>query len=97
MAMLIKTELSSGTYSFTRNFLLPKYYRTFSIKVPRPVMMHDFTITTHYGIIMDLPLVFDKQELVKSFPFVFRPSCGARFGIFDRYSETSEGIKWCVA
>jgi carotenoid cleavage dioxygenase len=35
--------------------------KTLPIDIPRPIMMHDFAITEHFSVFMDLPLCFDPQ------------------------------------
>jgi len=69
------------------------------ISIPEPVMMHDFAITQNYSIIMDLPLVFRKENLLKGKSvYVFDSSRNSRFGIIPRHvnNVTSE-LKWFQA
>jgi carotenoid cleavage dioxygenase len=68
--------------------------RTMKIDIPRPVMMHDFAITEHYAIFLDLPLVFDKKKILAGKIYSFNPSFGARVGILDRYARNAEEIIW---
>lgn len=35
--------------------------KSIAVDLPRPVMMHDFAITAHHAIFMDLPLCFDGE------------------------------------
>lgn len=64
------------------------------IEIPRPVMMHDFAITEHYSIFLDLPEIFDLWRAVRGkSPLVFMPELGARLGVMPRYGKTSE-LKW---
>ena len=41
------------------------------IELPNMVMMHDFNITQHHVIFMDLPLVLDLELLATGVPFSF--------------------------
>jgi len=54
------------------------------VDVPAPTMMHDFAITEHYVIWMDLPVVFDRDLLRRSLPFSWREQYGARLGLMAR-------------
>lgn len=53
------------------------------IDVPGPTMMHDFAITQHYVVWLDLPVVFD-QRPASSMPFSWSEDYGARIGIMPR-------------
>ena len=65
-----------------------------SIDSPKPVMMHDWNITEHYVIFMDLPLVFDLEAAMKGqSPFGFKPEAGARLGVMPRDGGNGD-IKW---
>jgi len=68
--------------------------RTMPLDLPRPVMMHDWAITEHYAVFLDLPLVFDKNKLVKGNVIAFEPKFGARIGVLDRYATNADKIKW---
>lgn len=64
------------------------------IDVPRGVMMHDFAITEHYTIFMDLPLTFSVERAIKGGPVLaFERDLPARYGIMPRHG-TSDDIKW---
>lgn len=66
---------------------------TSAIDLPRPVMMHDFAITEHYAIFMDLPATFNFMRMLSGGPFLsFEPERGARFGIMPR--DGSGEIRW---
>lgn len=48
-------------------------------------MMHDFQITEHYALFMDLPVVFDMDYAQKgTLPFRWDESYGARLGVLPR-------------
>lgn len=65
-----------------------------TIDVKLPVMMHDFAITEHYAIFMDLPAVMRPERLMKGKSFIsWEPDKGARFGVMPRYGKASE-VRW---
>jgi carotenoid cleavage dioxygenase-like enzyme len=67
---------------------------TTRIKVRRPIMMHDFAITSRYTIFMDMPFTFNVMRGLRGQPVIkFEPELGARFGILPRYAK-GEDIKW---
>ena len=48
-------------------------------------MVHDFAISRHYAIFLDLPVVFDLDlALTGTMPFQWRDSYGARIGLLHR-------------
>jgi len=60
------------------------------IELDTPVMMHDFAITEHYSIVMDLPLTFRVERLLSGEPLIqFERDRCARFGIFPRHAASS--------
>ncbi len=59
------------------------------IDIPRPVMMHDFTITEHYAIFYDLPIVFALERG----GFRFDRDAGARVGVMPR-TGTNADVTW---
>jgi len=68
--------------------------RTVPIDLPIGVMMHDFAITEHYTIFMDLPLTFNPARIQRGEPLVmFEPQRPSRFGIVPRHGDNSN-IRW---
>jgi carotenoid cleavage dioxygenase len=68
--------------------------RTVPIDLPMGVMMHDFAITEHYTIFMDLPLTFNMERVRRGEPaFLFEPERPSRFGIVPRHGDNSS-IRW---
>jgi carotenoid cleavage dioxygenase len=68
--------------------------RTTPIDIPRPVMMHDFAITARHTVLLDFPVVFSFDRLLKGLPvFGFEPDNGARIGVLPRHGKPDE-IKW---
>lgn len=59
------------------------------IDIPRPVMMHDWNVTRHHVVFMDLPIVFS----VEHGGFAFKPECGARLGVMPRHGANSD-TRW---
>ncbi|MEW4568150.1 carotenoid oxygenase family protein [Tautonia sp. JC769] len=67
---------------------------TTPIDLPRPVMMHDFAITEHHAIFMDLPATFSVMRMLSGGPFLsFEPDRPSRFGILPRDGDGSQ-IRW---
>ena len=63
------------------------------IEIPNMVMMHDFNVTEHYVIFMDLPVCFDLAALETGLPFKFNRDAGARLGVLPRHG-TNADIRW---
>ena len=64
------------------------------IDIPNPVMMHDWNVTRHYVIFMDLPLVFDLEAAMRGeSPFGFKPEVGARLGVMPRDGSNAD-VRW---
>lgn len=66
-----------------------------AIDLPCPVMVHDFAITEHYSIIMDLPLQFKKENLVKGKSvYEFNDKAKSRLGLIPRHAKSGSEIRW---
>ena len=64
------------------------------IDVPRGIMMHDFAVTEHYTIFMDLPLTFNIERAMKGGPVLaFEKDLPARYGILPRHGGNDD-VKW---
>jgi carotenoid cleavage dioxygenase len=63
------------------------------ISVPKGTMMHDFMITREHAIFMDLPVVFDLDNMASGVPLKWDDNYGARIGITPRMGRDSE-TKW---
>lgn len=61
------------------------------IDIPAPVMMHDFAVSRHHAIFLDLPVVFDLDVALsgRGMPFSWRPDNGSRIGLLDRRNVES--------
>jgi len=71
--------------------------RTVPIDLPVGVMMHDFAITEHYTIFMDLPLTFRWERLQRGeSAFAFERDRPSRFGILPRHGD-NQTIRWFEA
>ncbi|KAL8978500.1 MAG: hypothetical protein Q9205_005929, partial [Flavoplaca limonia] len=56
-------------------------------------MMHDFGVSKHHTVIMDLPLSLDPLNLAKNTAVVaYDPHGRSRFGVFPRYSP--DKVRW---
>ena len=78
----------SGTQQATRELLNKPVP---GIRIPK--LMHDFGVTKHHTIILDLPLALDPLNLARSRPVVeYDPTSCSRFGVFPRYRP--EEIQW---
>lgn len=68
--------------------------RTVPIDLPVGVMMHDFAVTEHYTIFMDLPLTFRLERVLRGeMPFVFERDRPSRFGILPRHGDSND-VRW---
>jgi len=64
------------------------------ITVPGPTMIHDFAITEHSVVFMDLPVVCDPSLLMaKTMPYRWSEDYGARVGVMPRNSSNAE-VRW---
>jgi carotenoid cleavage dioxygenase-like enzyme len=63
------------------------------IVIPNMVMMHDFNVTPHYVVFMDLPVCFDLDALATGLPFRFNRDAGARLGVMRR-DASATSIRW---
>ncbi len=70
---------------------------TVPIELPVGVMMHDFAVTEHYTLFMDLPLTFRPERMQQGEPaFAFEPERPSRFGILPRHGDNG-AIRWFEA
>jgi carotenoid cleavage dioxygenase len=68
--------------------------RTVAIDLPVGVMMHDFAITEHHTIFMDLPLTFRPERAARGeAAFAFEADRPSRFGILRRHGDGGE-VRW---
>jgi carotenoid cleavage dioxygenase-like enzyme len=64
------------------------------ISVPAPTMMHDFNLTEHHVIFMDLPVVFDLDLAMQAtFPYRWDEQGGARLGVLPRRGHDAD-VQW---
>jgi carotenoid cleavage dioxygenase len=64
------------------------------IDVPGPTLMHDFAITEHHVVFMDLPVVFDlKLAMAGKLPFRWSDAYGARLGVMPRAGGKND-VRW---
>jgi carotenoid cleavage dioxygenase len=68
--------------------------RSADVPLPAPRMIHDFNVTEHYVVWMDLPVVFDLNLAAGGeFPFTWRPEAGARLGVMERSGDGGD-LRW---
>jgi carotenoid cleavage dioxygenase-like enzyme len=89
---------------FVNYSIIPSTQHTSSAAAPRlvtaavpgiksPKMMHDFGVSLHHTVIMDLPLSLDPRNLARNLPVVsYDPSGRSRFGVFPRWHP--EAVRW---
>ncbi|MFD4407988.1 carotenoid oxygenase family protein [Streptomyces sp. NPDC058476] len=64
------------------------------IDVPGPTMMHDFAITEHHIVWLDLPVVFDPTLAGRDgMPYRWDEEYGARLGVMSR-THGSTDVRW---
>jgi carotenoid cleavage dioxygenase-like enzyme len=64
------------------------------ITVPGPTMLHDFAITEHSVVFMDLPVVCDPALLMaKTMPYRWSDDYGARIGVMPRGGGNTD-VRW---
>ncbi|MFI0447151.1 carotenoid oxygenase family protein [Actinomadura sp. 6N118] len=67
------------------------------IEVPGPTMMHDFAITEHHVVWLDLPVVFDLELVTGGMPYRWDDTYGARIGVMPRDTHTGSqagAVRW---
>ncbi|MEU7580912.1 carotenoid oxygenase family protein [Streptomyces sp. NPDC041068] len=65
-----------------------------TVDLPRAVMMHDFAITAHHVVFMDLPVVFDADRAARGGPpWRWDDEHRARLGVLPRTEETA-CVRW---
>jgi len=69
--------------------------RSVDIGLERRPMIHDFAITEHYIIVMDLPLLFrpDKLRETKN-PYFFDSSAPSRYAIIPKSARSKDEVIW---
>ncbi|WP_210588714.1 carotenoid oxygenase family protein [Streptomyces sp. GESEQ-35] len=64
------------------------------VDVPGPTMMHDFAITEHHVVWLDLPVVFDPALARRgALPYRWDEEYGARLGVMSR-TPGSTDVRW---
>lgn len=88
-SLLTPPYLQYGIVSSTGDLL-----KIIPIDLPAPILTHDFAITEHYTIFMDMPLKMQGSRIVQGeIPVVFDSEQPSRFGIMPRYGDSST-IRW---
>jgi carotenoid cleavage dioxygenase-like enzyme len=63
------------------------------IDVPGATMMHDFAITEHHVVWLDLPVTFHLELLGRTMPFQWDEAYGARLGVM-RHDRPDAPVRW---
>ena len=63
------------------------------VDVAKPTLMHDFAITEHHVVWLDLPLTFQWRLLPKGLPFGWDDGYGARLGVM-RQDDPAARVQW---
>ncbi|TDD81131.1 carotenoid oxygenase family protein, partial [Actinomadura rubrisoli] len=63
------------------------------IHVPAGTMMHDFAITAHHVVWLDLPMTFQLQLVDKGMPYGWDDAYGARLGVM-RHDRPDAPVQW---
>jgi carotenoid cleavage dioxygenase-like enzyme len=64
------------------------------ITVPGPTMLHDFAITEHSVVFMDLPVVCDPSLIMaRTMPYRWSDDYGARLGVMPRSGGNAD-VRW---
>jgi carotenoid cleavage dioxygenase len=65
-----------------------------TVKVPRPVMMHDCAVSAKHTVLLDLPVTFDPTAAAKGKPVLaYDAGHGARLGVLPRRGKGEE-VRW---
>ncbi|MGI5486388.1 carotenoid oxygenase family protein [Microtetraspora malaysiensis] len=62
------------------------------VEVPGSTMMHDFAVTEHFVVWLDLPVVFDLGLLGDGMPYRWDDGYGARLGVMPRDGDGP--VRW---
>jgi carotenoid cleavage dioxygenase len=74
-----------------------KIVHNVSINLPNATIMHDFAITEHYTILVDIPVALQPGKLLRGeSPIVFDAERPTRFGILPRYGDNSTVVWFTV-
>ena len=67
---------------------------TAPITLPKGVMMHDFAITEHYSVFLDMPITFDfSRAMSGGLMLDWEPQNGSRLGVLPRFG-TDADVRW---
>ena len=64
---------------------------SFPVQVPGPTMMHDFAVTKHNIVWLDLPIVFDREMVGRGMPYQWNDKYTSRIGVMGKDSAT---VQW---
>jgi carotenoid cleavage dioxygenase len=63
------------------------------VAVPGGTMMHDFAITEHHVVWLDLPVTFRPELVGKTMPYQWDDHYGARLGVM-RHDQADHPVRW---
>ncbi|HEY3686152.1 MAG TPA: carotenoid oxygenase family protein [Streptosporangiaceae bacterium] len=67
---------------------------SYEVAVPGPTMMHDFAITEHNAVWLDLPMVFDLALGGAGLPYRWDDDYGARVGVMPHTGPRAGQVTW---
>ncbi|WP_242893458.1 carotenoid oxygenase family protein [Actinomadura litoris] len=63
------------------------------VAVPGPTLMHDFAVTEHHVVWLDLPMTFQRALLDRAIPYGWDEAYGARLGVM-RHDVPDAAVQW---
>ncbi|WP_242911150.1 carotenoid oxygenase family protein [Actinomadura terrae] len=63
------------------------------VKVPGPTLMHDFAVTEHHVVWLDLPMTFQRALVGHAIPYGWDDAYGARLGVM-RHDVPDAPVQW---
>ncbi|TDC97518.1 dioxygenase [Actinomadura sp. 7K507] len=63
------------------------------VAVPAGTMMHDFAITEHHVVWLDLPVTFQRHLVGRAMPYMWDDAYGARLGVM-RHDRPGAPVQW---
>ncbi|MFG2089942.1 MULTISPECIES: carotenoid oxygenase family protein [unclassified Spirillospora] len=63
------------------------------VTVPAGTMMHDFAITEHHVVWLDLPVTFQRHLVGRAMPYMWDDAYGARLGVM-RHDRPGAPVHW---
>lgn len=68
---------------------------SFLVTFRKPVLMHDFAITSDHILLMDMPLEYNMKLLAQGkIPVIFESGHSSRVGVIDKEDKTGSSLRW---